>query len=166
MPENPAFSFQDISAFRKDIRKWALRFVKRSEVDDLVQDVCLRALENLEGCRASWNVKGWLYGITRNTAMEIRRARNRQIPTEDKALDKKITPSLQLEEDLLRSEDAKALMKSFEKLDLEEKLVILMTYVDGLNAKEGAESLDISHANFRQKLSRARKKLGQKMKKE
>ena len=60
------------------------------------------------------------------------------------------------EEQLGRKEQQALALTALDGLSLDDKLALLVTYVDGLPGPAAAEVLDISFAAFRQRLSRAR----------
>jgi RNA polymerase sigma-70 factor (ECF subfamily) len=62
------------------IRRFARRFVKSTaDLDDLVQEVVLRALANLDKFQEGTNLKSWLFTITRNTFCSIYQQKRRVV---------------------------------------------------------------------------------------
>ena len=63
------------------------------------------------------------------------------------------------EETLGRKEQQALALAALDGMNLDDKLALLVTYVDGLSGPEAAEVLGVSFAAFRQRLSRARQSL-------
>jgi RNA polymerase sigma-70 factor (ECF subfamily) len=70
------------AAFRRTVRGILLSRVPPAEVDDLVQDVFLQAMERLPSLREPAAFPGWLAAIARNRATDFLRAapRTTQLP--------------------------------------------------------------------------------------
>jgi RNA polymerase sigma-70 factor (ECF subfamily) len=148
------------------IRRYLSKMLRPEEIEDGTQVVLTRALENLDRFRGDSSARVWLLGIARNVGFEIARARQRHPKAGASSEGDDVgTGDLLLgdapnqEEELGRREQQALLLAALEDMGLDEKLVLLVTYVDGLPGPEAAEILGISFAAFRQRLSRARQSL-------
>lgn len=146
------------------IRRYLAKMLRPDELEDGTQTVLTRALENLDRFRGDSSPRVWLLGIARNVGFEIARARQRRPrPTEQSdevsSGDLLISEVPSQEEQLGRREQHALALAALEEMSLDEKLALLVTYVDGLPGPEAAEILGISFAAFRQRLSRARQAL-------
>lgn len=146
------------------IRRYLSRMLRRNEIDDALQTVLARVLERSENFRGEGSYGAWVLGVARNVGLEMARTRQKQPKTVDadalKSSDLLNEAPVASQEDILGDRQEHALaMSALDTLSLEEKLVLLMTYADGLNGPDAAQLLDISPAAFRQRLSRARQSL-------
>jgi RNA polymerase sigma-70 factor (ECF subfamily) len=153
------------------VRRYLAGIVRPDEVEDATQTVIQRALENLSRFRGDSSPRVWLLGIARNVGLEVARARQRdaartwQVPKSVDGVEPLVTgdllagPDPDQEELLGRKEQQALVLAALDELNLDEKLVLLVTYVDGLPGPEAAEILGVSFAAFRQRLSRARQSL-------
>jgi RNA polymerase sigma-70 factor (ECF subfamily) len=143
------------------IRRYLAKMLRPDELEDGTQTVLTRALENLEKFRGDSSPRVWLLGIARNVGFEIARARQRrprqaEPGDEVSSGDLLVSETPSQEEQLGRREQHALALAALEEMSLDEKLALLVTYVDGLPGPEAAEILGVSFAAFRQRLSRAR----------
>ncbi len=123
------------------------------EADDLVQEICLRAVKKVDTIRDSSRVESWLFQIARNAIIDhYRRAR----------------PLGQLPDDLIDSRDfvhletselSDCLPSLFEGLPEPDREALRLTAIDGMKQRELAERLDISLSGAKSRVQRARKRL-------
>ena len=146
------------------IRRYLAKMLRPDELEDGTQTVLTRALENLDRFRGDSSPRVWLLGIARNVGFEIARARQRRPRQADQSDevssgDLLVSDAPSQEEQLGRREQHALALAALEEMSLDEKLALLVTYVDGLPGPEAAEILGVSFAAFRQRLSRARSAL-------
>lgn len=136
------------------VYRYALaRTGNEAAADDLTGDVMLAALEGLarfDPARGSF--AGWLFGIAARQVGERGRQQGRlgravgrmraQLP-EDDAL-----------EQLVRREDARLVRRLLARLPDADRELLLLRYCAGLNSREIADALGISHGAARMRLSR------------
>lgn len=152
------------------IRNYLRRILRKDEIEDGVQTVLARALENLDRYRGEGSPRVWLLGIARNVGYELARARQRRPMLmndhqEDapNVGDAHPSPEASQEEALGDKEEQALVLEALEEMSLDEKLVLLITYFDHVAGPDAAELLGISFAAFRQRLSRARTALGKRL---
>lgn len=151
------------------IRRYLNGILRPDEIEDATQTVLQRALENIAKFRGDSSPKVWLLGIARNVGFEVARARQREVarawkrvPRVSDGGDELTTGDLlagdepDQEEQLGRKEQQALALTALDGLSLDDKLALLVTYVDGLPGPEAADVLGVSFAAFRQRLSRAR----------
>jgi RNA polymerase sigma-70 factor (ECF subfamily) len=148
------------------IRRYLGKILRRDEIEDGVQTVLTRALESRDRFRGESSQRVWILGIARNVGFELARTRTRLPKLADHPHDGGTTGDLVPEyqeptqEDLLGRKEQQALaLVALDGLSLDDKLALLVTYVDGLPGPEAAEILGVSFPAFRQRLSRARQAL-------
>lgn len=165
----PLIKEADLAKHGLSIRRYLVGMLRPDEIEDATQTVLQRALENLHKFRGDSSPRVWVLGIARNVGLEVARARqrtmarthrtrvrrdeaNQEIPSEDLLTD----DGPDQEDRLGRKEQQALALVALDGLSLDDKLALLVTYVDGLAGPEAAEILGVSSAAFRQRLSRAR----------
>jgi RNA polymerase sigma-70 factor, ECF subfamily len=144
------------------IQRYLAKMLRPDEIEDGTQTVLTRALENLDRFRGDSSPRVWLLGIARNVGFEIARARQRRPRQTEQNSEDIVSGDLLVseaptqEEVLGRREQHALALAALEEMSLDEKLALLVTYVDGVPGPEAAEILGVSFAAFRQRLSRAR----------
>ena len=162
----------DLAGHELSIRRYLSGMLRRDELEDATQTVLQRGLENLTRFRGDSSPRVWLLGIARNVGLEVARARQKEVgrtvrrpsstaggPQELLGADLLAQDGPDQEEQLGRKEQQALALTALDGLPLDDKLALLVTYVDGLPGPMAAEVLDISFAAFRQRLSRARQAL-------
>ena len=154
---------------RTGIRRYLSGILRPDEIEDATQTVFQRALENLHKFRGASSPRVWLLGIARNVGLEVARARQREVSrtvrprtsdgTGDLSGDVLPTTDPNQEEMLGRKEQHALALAALDGMNLDDKLALLVTYVDNLPGPEAAEILGVSFAAFRQRLARARQSL-------
>lgn len=125
------------------------------EADDIVQEVCLRAVDRAATLRDAERVESWLFQIARNAVVDhYRRAR----------------PSAPLPPDLIGVERideppgpdlTRCLPGLLAGLSAADREALRLTAIEGLKQRELAERLGVSHSGAKSRVQRARKRLRQ-----
>lgn len=160
---------RDLAKHGLSIRRYLAGILRPDEIEDATQTVLQRALENLHKFRGDSSPRVWILGIARNVGLEVARARQREVARtyrrvvrgpeggEELSGADLLTADIPDQETQLGRKEQQALaLAALDGLSLDDKLALLVTYVDGLPGPEAAEILDVSFAAFRQRLSRAR----------
>lgn len=158
---------------RLGIRRYLAGMLRPEELEDATQTVLERALIHQERFRGDSSARSWLLGIARNVGLETARSRQRKQRRRYHAEDLNGTPTTDLlpsgepspEVQLGRKEEHALALAALDEMSLDDKLVLLVTYVDGVPGPEAAEILDLSFDAFRQRLSRARRGLRRRLEK-
>jgi len=123
--------------------------VPRADVDDLVQDVFLSAMDRLPALRDAAAFPGWLASIARNRAVDF--LRRKRIPTE--AL---------IQEPAGHDSDtsaALAVLSEIRALPAAYRETLVLRLVEGLTGPEIADRTGLTHASVRVNLHRGMKQL-------
>lgn len=162
---------KDLAKHIPIIRSYIRKILRKDEIEDGVQTVLARALENLDKYRGESSPRVWLLGIARNVGYELARTRQKQPLLVESSEDahaasgmpaENVTPN---QEEILGNKQDRALtLMALDGLSLDEKLALLVTYVDNVPGPDAAELLGVSFAAFRQRLSRARQALAKELK--
>lgn len=130
--------------------------------DDVLQRVCLVALEkpprNVSGTAG---IRRWLSTLTRRTAAHSRRSEGRRAKREERAARAEALPStVNVAE---RREVLHQLVDALSDLEANDRLLLTQRYFEGLCIAEIAHQLDVSEGTLRQRLSRARRRLRERL---
>jgi RNA polymerase sigma-70 factor (ECF subfamily) len=123
--------------------------VPHADVDDLVQDVFLSAMDRLPALRDVAAFPGWLASIARNRAVDF--LRRRRIPTEEL-----------IKEPAAHDGDtsaALAVLSEIRALPEAYRETLVLRLVEGLTGPEIAERTGLTHASVRVNLHRGMKQL-------
>ena len=129
------------------------------DVDDLVQDVFLRAYESYAALRPNSNYRAWLYKIATHCAYtQLRRTKHRR----DRAC-RPNTSAVELEtgsETLLSRKNMKQKVRALvDNLPVKQKACVTMRYLQDLDYPEIAEILGGSQESVRANVSQAVRRL-------
>ena len=148
----------------------ALRMVfDPSDAQDVTQEILIKMITKLSTFQGKSGFRTWLYRIVANHVINMKRRRTEYFFTSferhdevRKALDGDIPDpqSVPIDVNLLIEETKTGCMSGMLLcLDRTQRLVFTLGGVLGADSELGAEIMEISPANFRQQLSRARKQL-------
>jgi RNA polymerase sigma-70 factor (ECF subfamily) len=151
----------------------ALRMLRHEQdAEDVTQQTFLSAVEHLAGFREEASFSTWLLRIASHATLKVIRKRKGlnmvsleeatevsegvdSIPHPEFIADWRQSP----EELVQRNETSRLLDEALARLDEKHRLVFLLRDVEGLSVKETAEALDLSEANVKVRLLRARLQL-------
>jgi RNA polymerase sigma-70 factor, ECF subfamily len=132
-----------------------------SDVEDLVQEVFIRALNSMDSFKRNANPKTWLYSIARNLAIdELRKKQRQRLSITSFSQSNHEAASLETPETLLfLNEENRELLAKINKLKTNYRDVLLLRGMNGLDVKETAEILNWTENKVRVTYHRACKKL-------
>ena len=151
----------------------AMRMLRHEhDAEDVTQQTFLSVLENLEGFRGESSFSTWVLRIASHAALKIIRKRKgldtvsleaatepaddlNSIPHPEFIADWRQSPEHLVEQNEVR----RLLDQALTRLDEKHRLVFLLRDVEGLSVKETAEALELSEANVKVRLLRARLQL-------
>ena len=151
----------------------ALRILRQEQdAEDVTQQTFLSVLENLKTFRGESGFATWLFRIATHAALKVIRKR-KGLPTVslEAATDDLGDPAAvphpeyiadwrQSPEQLVQKNEVRRLLdEALSRLDEKHRLVFLLRDVEGLSIQETAETLDLSEANTKVRLLRARLQL-------
>jgi RNA polymerase sigma-70 factor (ECF subfamily) len=128
------------------------------EIDDVVHDVFVRALESLPRLREPAALRSWLFGIAvRAVAIRFqKRSRQRWLrfmaPEEVPEMVAAPSPSSELGEAL---DDVYAILRG---MDPDERIALVLRRVEGMSLEDAATAAGMSLATFRRRLARGEAK--------
>lgn len=130
----------------------------RQQMDDIMQEVAIRAFRGLPNLRSDAAIGPWLCRLTYTTGIDAVRRRRPEDPTDDAILDRLTAP---LVDDSLAVVDREALRSAFSCLTIEQQLSVLLVDRVGYDYDEAAEILRVAPGTVASRLSRARAVLRQ-----
>ena len=151
----------------------AMRMLRQEhDAEDVTQQTFLSVLENLDGFRGEASFSTWLLRIASHAALKIIRKRKglntvsleeatensenfNSIPHPEFIADWRQSPELLVQQNEVR----RLLDEALTRLDEKHRLVFLLRDVEGLSVRETAGALDLSEANVKVRLLRARLQL-------
>jgi len=144
------------------LRRYASALLRdRQEVDDLVHDCMVRALNRLHTRRDDGDLRAWLFAIMHNLFISrIRRIKRRGVTEPIDTADTAVLGQRANQEDPLRQMD---LMRALDELPEDQRSVLLLVAVEDLSYAEAARVLGVPIGTVMSRLSRAREKLRRSM---
>jgi RNA polymerase sigma-70 factor, ECF subfamily len=126
------------------------------EIDDVVHDVFVRALESLPRLREPAALRSWLFGIAVRTVGIRFQKRSRQrwlrFMAPEEVPEVATLPPSDLGEAM---RDVYAILRS---MDAQERIALVLNRVEGLSLEDGAAAVGTSLATFRRRLARGEAK--------
>lgn len=141
--------------FYRTIRLFLLgRRLPWSVVDDLTQEVLLRAWAARDNYQRTASLKTWLLAIARNVASEWRGKRPTPLPLEEEVSGGDTVATM-----VDGREQRRAVRDAIEKLPPKQQQAIRLVYVQGLKPGEAATGINCNHRAFHQRLVEGRNQL-------
>ena len=140
----------------------------RAQAEDIQQDVFLALVRYSDRIRSEEHLKAWLIRVTRNACKKLFRSLWIRLTVlyDDTLLkegEAEGSPPGEVGGDPAASDDTEVVRESVEKLPPDSRTVIHLFYYEEMSVREIAQSLGISEANVKTRLSRARDRLRQMM---
>lgn len=145
------------------------------DAEDVVQDTFLNVFRYLKGFRYETKFKNWLYRIATSTCIKKRRkskfAPDREfslddfLPKDQAAIENQAPAWARLPLDqVLNEELGRTLKKAILELPEKYRVVLVLRDIEGFSTEESADILNLSLANIKVRLHRARLFLREKLK--
>ena len=149
-----------IATYHRDLYGYAFRLSgSASDAEDLVQQTFLFAHQKCHQIRSQQSARGWLYTVLRNCFLKDRRRRRPELAENiDVQLDQlgdEIPDALWVDQEQLQS--------AINELPDPFKLVLVMFYYEECSYREIADQLGIAEGTVMSRLSRAKKRLRQRL---
>ena len=126
------------------------------EVEDVVHEVFVRALDSLSSLRDPTALQSWLFGIAVRTVairfQKRRRGRWLRFMAPQEVPEATTSPDPDVREAL---REAWAILDG---IDPEERIALVLHRVDGLSLEDGAKAMGLSLATYRRRLARGQEK--------
>ncbi|WOT03575.1 RNA polymerase sigma factor SigZ [Shewanella youngdeokensis] len=127
-------------------------------IDDILQDVYIKASENLHQLKSKGSLKGWLYRIAHNTIMDFYRTRHQFETLPDDLIAEEHDDGKQAREEL-----AQCLRPLIAQLPEKYATALQLAEIEGLPQQVIANKLDISLSGAKSRVQRARVKFKQQL---
>jgi RNA polymerase sigma factor (sigma-70 family) len=140
------------------LRRYASALLRNhQEVDDLVHDCLVLALDRLHTWRADGQMRAWLFTILHNLFIsQARRAKVRGTAVPIDAADDAVFGERASQDDYMHGHD---LMWALDRLPKEQRTVLLLVATEDLSYAEVARVVGVPIGTVMSRLSRAREKL-------
>jgi RNA polymerase sigma factor (sigma-70 family) len=125
----------------------------RSDAEDVLQDVFLRAYGALRNDDRPVTLRAWLYRVAHNRCIDHLR---RPLPPAAEIYELSRTPTHDPQAETVRREDLRRLVQDVQRLPEQQRSTLLMRELDGLSYAELADALDTSVPAIKSLLVRAR----------
>ena len=148
----------EMEAWIPSLRRYASALLRdRQEVDDLVHDCLVLALDRLHTLREDGQLRAWLFTILHNLFVsQVRRAKVRGTTVPIDAADEVVFDRRPRQDDYMHAHD---LMGALHRLPEEQRCVLLLVAVEDLSYAEVARVMRGPIDTVMSRLSRAREKL-------
>jgi RNA polymerase sigma-70 factor (ECF subfamily) len=165
-----------VKRYDQKLYNFSLRMCRdHSDAEDMVQETFLNVFKYLKGFRHETKFKNWLYKVAASTCIKKRR-KSKFAPEKELSLDE-FRPGDDAEppdhvpewalmplDKLLNEELAGAINRGILSIPKKYRMVIVLRDVEGFSTAETAQILDISPANVKVRLHRARLYLREQLK--
>jgi RNA polymerase sigma-70 factor (ECF subfamily) len=127
------------------------------EAEDVIQDCFVRLFDHLSEVKNDKNLRGWIFRVTHNLAMDFFRDRKRVYDSgadDEELVDRVIDISSGPEELAIQSEEIRRVAATLKKLTIMQRSAVLLR-AEGLRYREIAAILDISIKRVSELIHRA-----------
>lgn len=123
--------------------------------EDVAQEVFLKAYQHLENLSEPEAFARWLYGIAHNVIADQGRKRARRKELSGLELAPEPSKTVDAAQDMADSETRRQVFKALDELNEEQRLVVMLRYIEGLSPREIAERLAEPRGTIRSRLHHA-----------
>lgn len=150
---------QIIDQYKNQLYALVLRMTKNPQTaQDFVQEIFIKVYQQLGKYDNKGSFSSWLYRVAINYCMDEFRKKSyqmKQVEIDDEQVINPNNPEIVF----LKKEKSRQLEKLIAMLPEDERLIILLRFVNELSYQEISELLTISISDVRNKLHRAKKKM-------
>ena len=155
-----------INKYKNRLYATILRMTKNPhDAGDLVQEAFIKIYEQLEKYDGRGTFSSWLYRVAFNHCMDEFRKKHyqmKQVEIHDELMEDPKHPEVIF----LKKEKSRQLERLISTLPKDERMIILLRYVNELSYDEISEIADVPVSTVRNKLHRAKKKMRETVKRE
>ena len=156
--QQPAASAHFYARFAQPVRGLVFRILGRDlELEDVVQEVFVRAIESIARLRDAAALRSWLMGIAVRTARIRLQSRKRRrwlsffAPSElPEAVAVDISPEIR--------QALSALARVLDELPTDERIAVVLRFGERMTLGEAAESCGVSLSTFKRRLQRGERR--------
>jgi len=143
--------------------------INREDAEDILQEVFIKAYQNLNDFDLNFKFSNWIYSIAHNatiSAFRKKKVRPQTVSWEDKDLNNILESTLDVENTSLQKLTYKQILKIINQLPLKYKDVLILKFVEGKDYREISDILHKPMGTIATLINRAKKSLKQELKKE
>jgi len=143
--------------------------ISREDGEDILQEVFIKAYQNLNDFDLNFKFSNWIYSIAHNTtisAFRKKKVRPQTVSWEDEDLNNILESTLDVENTSLQKLTYKQILKIINRLPLKHKDVLILKFVEGKDYREISDILRKPMGTIATLINRARKSLIQELEKE
>lgn len=143
--------------------------ISREDGEDILQEVFVKAYQNLNDFDLNFKFSNWIYSIAHNTtisAFRKKKVRPQTVSWEDEDLNNILESTLDVENTSLQKLTYKQILKIINQLPLKYKDVLILKFVEGKDYQEISDILRKPMGTIATLINRAKKSLKQELKKE
>ncbi len=143
--------------------------ISREDGEDILQEVFIKAYQNLNDFDLNFKFSNWIYSIAHNTtisAFRKKKVRPQTVSWEDEDLNNILESTLDVENTSLQKLTYKQILKIINRLPLKYKDVLILKFVEGKDYREISDILRKPMGTIATLINRARKSLIQELEKE
>jgi len=143
--------------------------ISREDGEDILQEVFIKAYQNLNDFDLNFTFSNWIYSIAHNitiSAFRKKKVRPQTISWEDKDLNNILESTLNVENTSLRKLTYQHILKKINQLPLKYKDVLILKFMEGKDYQEISDILHKPMGTIATLINRAKKSLKQGLEKE
>lgn len=143
--------------------------INREDAEDILQEVFIKAYQNLNDFDLNYKFSNWIYSIAHNatiSAFRKKKVRPQTVSWEDKDLNNILESTLDVENTSLQKLTYKQILKIINRLPLKYKDVLILKFMEGKDYREISDILHKPMGTIATLINRAKKSLKQELKKE
>jgi len=143
--------------------------ISREDGEDILQEVFVKAYQNLNDFDLNFKFSNWIYSIAHNStisAFRKKKVRPQTVSWEDKDLNNILESTLDVENTSLQKLTYKQILKIINQLPLKYKDVLILKFMEGKDYREISDVLHKPMGTIATLINRAKKSLKQELKKE
>jgi RNA polymerase sigma-70 factor (ECF subfamily) len=143
--------------------------ISREDGEDILQEVFIKAYQNLNDFDLNYKFSNWIYSIAHNatiSAFRKKKVRPQTVSWEDKDLNNILESTLNVENTSLQKLTYKQILKIINRLPLKYKDVLILKFMEGKDYREVSDILHKPMGTIATLINRAKKSLKQELKKE
>lgn len=149
----------------------ALKMVwEPKDAEDVTQEILIKMISRLGSYRAEASFRTWLFRVVKNHVISMKRRPSEDLFSDfpdfarelENLKDAELPASGELPVDIgviIEETEVGCMTGMLACLKREDRLIVILGYIFGVTDVQGAEIFEMSRENFRQKLSRARRRL-------
>lgn len=155
-----------INKYKNQLYATVLRMTKNpQDAQDLVQEAFIKVYHQLDKYKGKGSFSSWIYRVTINHCMDEFRKKGHKIMKVKVDEDRVVNPN-HPEVIFLKNEKSRQLERLIATLPEDERLILLLRYVNELSYSEISELMETPISNVRNKIHRAKKKMRDTVKRE